>query len=153
MWFITLLVLAVAAVLIIKAVKAHSIRQSSETQDLPPTSGIEGSLESTSSSDTDDISEPSNKPSNKPPSGVSADEPSASAPAAPKTGAPVDRQSTLDDIREKIKILNLADSDAPRLGITAEEFNAIRHPDNSAASVPSSDILQDIAERLRRMTN
>jgi hypothetical protein len=64
----------------------------------------------------------------------------------------------LHDIREMIKILNLAAPDAARLGISREEFAALR-PGNTAGNVkpatsstmPSADKLDEVADRLRRM--
>lgn len=151
MWFITLLVLAVAAVLIIKAVKAHSERQSANTEDQTPTPGLQGSLKrpepasdgerASSMPDTEESVLPSTQ--------------TAATPVAQNSDQ-ADSSSTLHDIREMIKTLNLTDSDSPRLGISSDEFNALRNhegPDSSTPSLPDSTTQADVAERLRRMLN
>ncbi len=151
MWFITLLVLAVAAVLIIKAVKAHSERQSANSDDQAPTPGLQGSLKrpelasdgerSSSMHGTEESASPSPQ--------------TASTPAGQNSDQP-DSSSTLHDIREMIKTLNLTDSDSPRLGISSDEFNALKNHEGSGSSTPSlpdSTTQADVAERLRRMLN
>lgn len=148
MWFIVLLVLAVAAVLIIKAVKAHSERQASAADEPALTSGIQGSLRRSGATDPTDSTPVSDESS---PAATAV----ASTPADPDSPMP-DSSSTLNDIREMIKTLNLTDSDSPRLGISRDEFNALRNRENADPStlpLPDSTSQADIAERLRRMLN
>lgn len=155
MWFITLLVLAVAAVLIIKAVKAHSDRQSAALEDLPVVPGIQGSLrrpEPTSSTES-----PPGAPDATP--RAASDTQAASTSADPvavgqDATSPVDSRSSVDDIREMIKVLNLTDSDSPRLGISPEEFNALRNQENAQSTdlpLPDARTQSDVADRLRKM--
>ncbi len=151
MWFITLLVLAVAAVLTIKAVKAHSERQSANTADQTLTPGLRGSLKRPEPASDDQESLPmANTEESASPSTQTAATPAAQNPDQ------ADSSSTLHDIREMIKTLNLTDSDSPRLGISSDEFNALRNhggPDSSNPSLPDPTTQADIAERLRRMLN
>lgn len=143
MWFITLLVLAVAAVLVIKAVKAHSERQSS------------AALEQRSS----DVTADGNQASASADMAASANETEASAThgsqsaTATAQGDDGPAEDTLLDIREMIKTLNLTESDAPRLGISEEQFSSLRQSANEAHSstLPDTDTCQDVADRLRRM--
>lgn len=147
MWFMTLIVLAIAAFLIIKAVKAASQRQSTEStrtdQAIPERSDEPRQSESTVAVGT---SNPASGTTRQPttsadPEHVSADSGSDSA--------------TAEEIREMIKTLNLAHSDAPRLGISAEQFNALRYSDSSSdgTTLPDEASRQEVARRLRRMLN
>ncbi|MGQ7844147.1 hypothetical protein ACUNV4_06710 [Granulosicoccus sp. 3-233] len=152
MWFITLLVLAVAAVLIVKAVKAHSERQSSSAADQEPTSGLHGSLRRTENADQTRQSPPA---ADDIPENVSTTTATNTASSEQVIDQP-DSSTTLNDIREMIKTLNLTDSDSARLGISSEEFNALRNRENADTStlpLPDATTQADIAERLRRMLN
>ena len=60
-----------------------------------------------------------------------------------------DTGNTLDDVREMIKILNLAEPDAGRLAISPEQLRALREADKSA--MPNEQALPEIADRLRKM--
>ena len=153
MWFITLLVLAVAAVLIIKAVKAHSERQAPDIDDQPLPSGLQGSLPRSDSASGMQSTADSANPGQE----ASAPEPSANGttvePAEHESSLTSGSASTHEEIREMIKILNLTDSDSPRLGISSDEFNALRNADSSTSGLPDSSAQADVAERLRRMLN
>lgn len=157
MWFITLIVLALAAFLVIKAVKAQSDRKSSSDASSAISSGLQGQLsreqvskgapkqQSAANDETQaGISTPSVPPDD---AQASIDTGESSAPANTQ-------QDQLTEIREMIKILNLAEADSVRLGISSEQFNALIANDSSsidAAAMPSSDTLTDVADRLRRM--
>ena len=153
MWFITLIVLAIAAFLVIKAVKAQSTRKSGSEADSSPTSGLQGQLKR----------DPS--PQGAPEPQAAANDagqidtaPAEAASESPKastaeSAAPVrSQQEELQEIREMIKILNLAETDSARLAISAEQFKALRAEEGaSVSSLPSREAQADVADRLRRM--
>ncbi len=155
MWFITLIVLAIAAVLVIKAVKAQSNRKTVSEAAPSSTSGLQGQLKRESSSQS--LTEPKSAANDSgqidvAPAEVSHENLQASA---AETVAPArSQQEELQEIREMIKILNLAEVDSVRLGISKEQFNALRAEDSASAdasAMPSSEEQSGIADRLRRM--
>lgn len=155
MWFITLIVLALAAFLVIKAVKAQSIRKTAGEEDAAAASGMHDQLKSDSSSQP--MAEPqaaandSGNLDTTPADSVTDDLQASTANPAPSTE---NRQDELQEIREMIKILNLAESDSGRLGISSEQFNALRAEDSArrdTAAMPSGDAQAEVADRLRRM--
>lgn len=164
MWFITLLVLALAAFFIIKAVKAHSARQAAEQQEnlrLQEGTGLAGSLNQESqttsaSSGAADTTTASGK------AAVAGAATSAAGAAAAVTasratdmasgsaqGLGIETGDSLHDAREMIKILNLAEPDAGRLAISREQFSALRS--GNAEQAPPSDVVAEVADKLRRM--
>lgn len=171
LWFITLLVLALAAFFIIKAFKSHSARQSAEDQRLREGSGLAGSLnhETHSSTASNTVSAVNTGASgtsgtsgtsgvSKPVAAGIAAVAGAAAVAVTAKGtsqtstAQQDGLNTGDtstDVQEMIKILNLAEPDAGRLNISRDQFNALRSGNSSAA--PASDQLNDVAAKLRNM--
>jgi|GEM_PF-3275223 len=60
----------------------------------------------------------------------------------------VDTGDTAADIREMIKILNLRDSEADRLHLSTERFEALRHGNRDGID---DETLTAVADRLRRM--
>lgn len=60
----------------------------------------------------------------------------------------LDTEDQVEDIQEMFKILNLRDSDAPRLGIEADTYNRIKSGDTSGVG---STQLDEVADRLRAM--
>lgn len=69
--------------------------------------------------------------------------------AASGTGLALDTGDVVGDIREMIKILNLAEPDARRLSITPEQLRALRNAD--AQGMPDANALNEVASRLRKM--
>lgn len=134
MWFITLLVLALAAFFIVKSIKAQSLRQAAEQRRLTDGSGVAGNLGHTAP-----VSSSSTSVSEK----IEESEPASQPHPA------LNSEDSLHDIREMIKILNLAESDASRLGISATAFAALRGTGN-ANDLPT-DSLDSVADRLRKM--
>ncbi len=155
MWFITLIVLALAAFLVVKAVKAQSTRKTVSESDASPASGLHGQLKRDPS--TQSSSEPQSAAND---SGQTNTAPADTSPenlqvSATDTAAPSEsQQDELREIQEMIKILNLAEADSVRLEISAEQFNALRTEDSASidkTAMPSRDTQSDIADRLRRM--
>ncbi len=161
MWFLTLLILALAAFFIVKAVKSQAQRKLAEQDRLSEGSGLAGTLphESQAQTSTTDPSETSVEPGNEATGSATASGGMATATAAMATAAAsaslhaaTQGLSTDDlalDVQEMIKILNLAEPDAGRLAISREEFSAIRHGDEAA--MPSPETLAQVADRLRQM--
>ncbi len=155
MWFITLIVLAIAAFLVIKAVKAQSNRRTVSEADSSSTSGLQGQLKRDPSSQN--VTEPQSAANDSGKIDIAPAEASHEnlQASATETVAPVrSQQEKLQEIREMIKILNLAEGDSVRLEISAEQFNAHRAEDSAsvvASAMPSSEAQADIADRLRRM--
>ncbi len=153
MWFITLIVLAIAAFLVIKAVKAQSDRKTISEAESSPSSGLQGQLKRDSSSQG--VTEPQTAANDAgQPNSASAESSSENLQAsATDTAAPAsNQQEELQEIREMIKILNLAEADSARLAISAEQFNALRAEESANAdAMPSREAQADIADRLRRM--
>ena len=155
MWFITLIVLAIVAILVIKAIKAQSNKKTVSEADSSPTSGLQGQLKRDPSSQSTTESQSAANDSGQvdtAPAEASRENLQASA---TETVAPVrSQQEKLQEIREMIKILNLAEGDSVRLEISAEQFNALRAEDSAsvdASAMPSSEAQANIADRLRRM--
>ena len=153
MWFITLIVLAIAAFLVIKAVKAQSTRKTDSEANSSPTAGQQGQLKRDSSSQgmtqpqsaANDAGELSTAQAETESENLKASTTETSAPAR-------SQQEELQEIREMIKILNLAEADSARLAISAEQFNALRAEEGSSANaMPSREAQADVADRLRRM--
>ncbi len=153
MWFITLIVLAIAAFLIIKAVKAQSIRKTDSEANSLHTSGPQGQLKRDSSSQ--DVSQPQTAANDAGELGTAQTETASEnlQASSTETSTPArSQQEELQEIREMIKILNLAEADSARLAISAEQFNALRaEEDASPNSMPSREVQADVADRLRRM--
>lgn len=172
MWFITLLVLALAAFFIVKTVKAKAKNQEANQEQIPQTTEVSGGLNrgQTEPSSSDSRSENSNVGVESATDSVKAGSVAAvaavSAAAVVTTGAAKGAinaatsavsASSLDlntgdvghDVREMIKILNLADADAGRLAITKDEFSAIRQGNGS--DMPAESVLSSVADRLRHM--
>ncbi len=155
MWFITLIVLAIAAILVIKAVKAHSNRKTVSEAAPFSKSGLQGQLKRESSSQN--LTEPQSAANDSGQIDIAPAEVSHEnlQPSATETVAPVrSQQEELQEIREMIKILNLAEVDSVRLGITNEQFKALRAEDSAdvdASAMPSSEAQAGIADHLRRM--
>jgi hypothetical protein len=153
MWFITLLVVALAAFLIVKAVKAQSERKSADEDRQLPDSGLTGSLDHKS---MDAGSTAASAAATSATAGATATGAAAAGSAATTGAADLSTGDQLHDIREMIKILNLAEPDAARLDITREQFAALRAAGaqngiNTASSLPPDDKLADVAHRLRTM--
>ena len=155
MWFITLIVLALAAFLVVKAVKAKSTRKTVSESDSSPASGLHGQLKRDPSSQS--TSEPQSAANDSGQSKTASIEtsPENLQTSATETAASSEsQQDELREIREMIKILNLAEADSGRLEISAEQFNALRTEDSASigtTAMPSRDAQSDIADRLRRM--
>ena len=155
MWFITLIVLALAAFLVIKAVKAQSNRKTVSQSDSSPGSGLQGQLKREPSSQS--MTEPNSAANDSGQTDNATAETSDEnlQVSTTETAAPSEsQQEELREIREMIKILNLAEVDSVRLNISAEQFNALRAEDSAnieATAMPSRDAQADIADRLRRM--
>ncbi|ASJ72433.1 hypothetical protein [Granulosicoccus antarcticus] len=154
MWFITLIVLALAAALIIKAVKAQSERKLADEAQLSQTSGLQGQLNRDTSSQTktpDQTSADNNSGGDKtvPTEAGSEKTPEQTAQSTVSADA---QQAESREIREMIKILNLTEADASRLGINAEQFSALRSETSTTTSaLPTAKVQTDVADRLRRM--
>jgi hypothetical protein len=165
MWFITLLVLALAAFLIVKAVKAQSARKSADKDRQLPDSGLTGRLDhksmdagstTVSAAATTAATTAATSAATSATAGATATGAVAAGSAATTGTADESTGDQLHDIREMIKILNLAEPDAARLDITPEQFAALRaagaqNGTNTASSLPSDDKLADVAHRLRTM--
>lgn len=155
MWFITLIVLALAAFLIIKAVKAQSNRKIPSEANASPELVPQGQLKRDSSSQNVTRQQSAANDS-EPVNTTSGDAPDENLPASATESATSTegQQDELLEIREMIKILNLAEVDSARLGVSAEQFNALRKVESGSvdmAVMPSRDAQADIADRLRRM--
>ena len=140
MWFITLLVLALAAYFIIKAISASSKRKELEQQQTPEITTDQSSPPAQSL----DSASPGNEVAAPPPSAGNSP-----ATASPTVVEGLNTGDTLKDAQEMIKILNLAGPDAGRLGINAEQFQAIRNGDS--ATLPGDDQMQAVSDKLRNM--
>lgn len=157
MWFITLLVVALAAFLIVKAVKAQSERKSADEDRQLPDSGLTGSLDHKSmDAGSTAASAAASAAATSATAGATATGAAAAGSAATTGAADLSTGDQLHDIREMIKILNLAEPDAARLDITREQFAALRAAGaqngiNTASSLPPDDKLADVAHRLRTM--
>lgn len=174
MWFITLIVLALAAFFIIKAAKAHASRQAEEQKSLENGQGAQIESNSENSPSTIEGAPSAESPladtssASQAPAAYSAVDAatatmagSAAALAAnaasesARSSGSDNVQSELNtgdnmrDIQEMMKILNLAESDAGRLDLSREQFNALRKGD--AQNSPSEDTLPELANRLRNM--
>lgn len=167
MWFILLLVLALAAYLIVKAVKAQSVRKS--TDHTPAALGREDTSALEASPTASTAAPVSTVPVSAAPVSTPAASTAAAAGAMPvepatsvaasdastatAAGDGIDTVDPLHDIREMIKMLNLAESDAPRLGISKEEFSSLRSSAGASDDrpLPSDKVQSDVAARLRRM--
>jgi hypothetical protein len=167
MWLVTIIVLALAAFFTMKVLKSQDLRKAAEKEREMQRPGLEGSLNTqdsvananlasgaSESASSTDLSPPSDMA----PAGGQTTTESASAAESSASKVTVSTAAAFplinsgdlaDDIREMIKILNLAEPDAGRLAITREEFTAIRHGDDD--SQPSGESLTDIADRLRNM--
>lgn len=153
MWFITLVVLALTAFLIIKAVKAQSIRKSEEDSQLGQTSGLQGTLsrESRSQDSVSQTSSPDNSDAT-PSSTTETPSNELSGQTAQTSNSAVDSPLESQEIREMIKTLNLTEADSSRLGIDAKQFAALRSEDGeNMSSLPAPQVQSDVADRLRRM--
>jgi hypothetical protein len=133
MWLITLLILAAIAFIIVKYVTGKASQQDSGT----PAAQIQDDHTPTVKSVAPAVSEITESSPN--PKDVS----SSVSELAVATG---DMQN---DVREMIKILNLAPSDASRLSMTRETFSALLTGDT--ARTPSADQLSVAAAKLRHM--
>ncbi len=155
MWFITLIVLAIAAILVIKAVKAQSNRKTASETDSTSSPGLQGQHKRDSSSQS--LTEPKSaaNDSGQIDSGLAEASHGNLHTSATETAAPArNQQEELQEIREMIKILNLAEADSGRLEISTEQFNALRAENSAsvdASAMPSSEAQAEIADRLRRM--
>ena len=155
MWFITLIVLALAAFLAFKAFKAQSNRKTDTETDTSPAPDLQGQLKRDSSSQS--IAEPqaaANDSGQLNTTPAAASHENLQASATETATSTESQQDELCEIREMIKILNLAEEDSVRLEISAEQFNALRAADSAnvdASSMPSRDAQADIADHLRRM--
>lgn len=150
MWFITLLVLALAAFFIIKAVKAHSARQAAEQQEnlrLQEGTGLAGSLNQESQT-TSASSGAATAAAGVASAAVTASRATDMASGSAQ-GLGIETGDSLHDAREMIKILNLAEPDAGRLAISREQFSALRS--GNAEQAPPSDVVAEVADKLRRM--
>lgn len=155
MWFITLIVLALAAFLIVKAVKAQSDRKTASESDPSTLSGLQGQLKRDEVSQNATVQQSAANDSeqfNTPP----AEEPQANLNVSASESAPSAeaQQDESREIREMIKILNLAEVDSARLGISRDQFNALRAEESAsldASARPTRAVQTDIADRLRRM--
>ena len=150
MWFITLLVLALAAFFIIKAVKAHSARQAAEQQEnlrLQEGTGLAGSLNQESQT-TSASSGAATAAAGAAAAAVTASRATDMASGSAQ-GLGIETGDSLHDAREMIKILNLAEPDAGRLAISREQFSALRS--GNAEQAPPSDVVAEVADKLRRM--
>lgn len=154
MWFITLIVLAIAAFLVIKAVKAQSNRKTDSGTDSSATSGLQGQLKRDSS--TQSVAEPQTAANDagQPDAAMAenASEDLKSATVVSSATPARSQKEELKEIREMIKILNLAEADSARLAISAEQFNALMSEEEAGANaMPSRETQADVADRLRRM--
>lgn len=155
MWFVTIIVLALAAFFTMKVLKSQDLRKAAEKEREMQRSGLEGTL-SGNDSTLDAPSSTGTPASDSNTARVSAEASSStSSTAAGAAGAALSASAllnsgdTMNDIREMIKILNLAEPDAGRLAISREEFNAIRLGGDAAE--PSGESLTAVAQRLRKM--
>lgn len=168
MWFIILLVLALAAFFIVKAVKAQALRKQAEQERLAEGSGLAGTLSHEAhdgnsampAADTASAQSPGSTVASGTAAAVGAAGAAAAGHAAGSSGATAKADAhiaatefnsgdPLRDIQEMIKVLNLAEPDAGRLAISREEFQAIRQ--GNEANLPSSDSLAAVADKLQRM--
>lgn len=176
MWLITLIILAIVAFFIVKYMKSQSQRASAEQERLGQSPGIEGALERerpdrvdshgsaigganshpAGASTTNDASSASGSLGKMAGAGaiaaVSASATVSNVTGAAKTsrtGLALDSGNVLEDVREMIKILNLAEPDARRLSITPEQLRALRNAD--VQGIPDTNALDDVAVRLRKM--
>jgi transcription elongation factor len=167
MWLISLIILALLAFFIVKYITSQSERKRAEQERLGQSPGIEGSLDhqaaqagsSTTSAANSGIGSVDHTEGAAARStnahGTSGQGASVAAAGAAVTAAAgashlaLNSGNTLEDVREMIKILNLAEPDATRLSITAEQLRALRNADQSA--MPSESVLDDLADRLRKM--
>lgn len=164
MWLISLIILALLAFFIVKYITSQSERKRAEQERLVQTPGIKGSLDhqtaqagsgttTTASPSTESVSTTAGPAAHTTTAkGASATSASIAAVGAAAAGAShlaLDSGNTLEDVREMIKILNLAEPDATRLAITPEQLRALRNADTSA--MPAEGVLDDLADRLRKM--
>ncbi|MFT4729523.1 MAG: hypothetical protein ACI9UN_004041 [Granulosicoccus sp.] len=133
MWLITLLILAAIAFIIVKYVTGKASQQDSGT----PAAQIQ------------DDHTPTEK--NVPPalSETTESSPNSKKVSSSVSELAVDTGDMQNDVREMIKILNLAPSDASRLSISREVFSALLTGDTAHA--PSADQLNVAAAKLRHM--
>ncbi|NND89309.1 MAG: hypothetical protein HKN42_00495 [Granulosicoccus sp.] len=156
MWFITLLILALAAYLIIKAVKAQATRKALDEAQGAENSGLTGSLQHDSMATQSPAQENSGderaatavpKDSGTQ-AGTDVDE------STDNTESGQDEGNRLSDIREMLETLNLTESGAEQLGISREQFNALKSDHDAeeySSALPSSDAQKEIAGKLKRM--
>ena len=167
MWLVTIIVLALAVFFTMKVLKSQDLRKAAEKEREMQRPGLEGSLKKADSVANENLASEAHE------SGSSTDI-SSSSDTAPASGQAITASASVaassaskttvsasgafplinsadpkEGIREMIKILNLAESDAGRLGISREEFNRMRHGDDD--SQPSGESLTVIADRLRNM--
>lgn len=157
MWFFLLLVLAIAAFFIIKAVKSQSNGNTADSAQVSSDSAQAGSLGHDKATSPDPASQADSDTETAATVGTTAAAAattvSHSAPS-PVTGAgqtlALQTGDQLSDIREMIKILNLAEPDAGRLGISGEQLMALRSG-QTGGDLPSDDTQGEVAEKLRHM--
>jgi len=177
MWLVTIIVLALAAFFTMKVLKSQDLRKAAEKEREMQRSGLEGHLGASVS--TPAASLPSDTAESGHATHISSTETSGTSPQAARSSANAAKASGSDmnppgagagarsgssalsaspllnsgdpmsDIREMIKILNLAEPDAGRLAVSREEFNALRHGDDG--TTPSAESLKAVADRLREM--
>lgn len=168
MWWIALIALAVIAFFVVKAMQSGKAQQHEHDQ-----SGGHGHDESQNEPQI----EPQNEPQNDPTSGAHATADVSNNPTGARTAAvaaasagvaavastisgnsesanlatsrALNSGDVTGDIREMLKILNLASPDAARLGISGDQLMALRQGTDSA--YPDSNALGDVAAKLRSM--
>ncbi len=122
MWLIVLLVMAAAAYLVVKVVLKNAdpaVPSSTEALSAPDADDLSPS----STGDTVQIdSGAASAHSASPDAQISADDDTLNAKAAAHG---VKSGNEVQDVHELIKILNLRDSDASRLGIDRDQFNTL----------------------------
>ncbi|MFK7892490.1 MAG: hypothetical protein AB8B63_16850 [Granulosicoccus sp.] len=166
MWLAILLALAIIAFFIVKYMKGKGERQQDANDQLTDTSAGQNSL-AQSTAEPSAIKSGSSNPASgakSAPAPAVQHQPDAAAQslststhtavgvgtaAAGVASLALDSGNTLADVREMIKILNLAEPDASRLAISPEELRALRNADQSGA--PSEQALTELAGRLRKM--
>lgn len=171
MWFITLLVLALAAFFIVKIVTGKAKNQTAEQERLSQATEVssshkqaqaEPSNSDNRSVDSNTVAE-HNTDSAKVGSAAAVTAVAAAAVVADTTKGAISAATSAvsasslglntgdvgHDVREMIKILNLSDTDAGRLAITKEQFSAIRQDNGS--DMPAEGDLSSVADRLRHM--
>lgn len=175
MWFVTLVIIAILAYLLINALSG---KKSSTTGASLPSAGTAADRPTGASADTTAGGTPSTT------AAATAATPNAATPAAARdsqthavdtsaahptaTPAPAanaaamsasgaDLDATLqfldsgnagDDIREMFKVLNLRENDASRLSLSKEQFQQLKTGDDGAFT---ADTLNEVASRLRFM--